>query len=122
MEQTRILDGDHGLGGEILDQLNLLLGERADLLAVDDDHADQLILLEHRDEQKRAGAGKFGDGFVWVFRSNVGNGDDLFCADNSIKAGGICSRSMELFIKCRKLSAPRCGAQRDGKVARHRAT
>ena len=30
------------------DQLDLLVGERADLLAIDDDDADQLVVLEHR--------------------------------------------------------------------------
>ena len=34
-EQPRVLDGDHRLGGEVRDQLDLLVGERADLLAVD---------------------------------------------------------------------------------------
>jgi hypothetical protein len=64
---------------------------------------NQFILLEHRHEQKRAGAGKLGDGFVWVFRGNVGNMDDLFCADDSIKAGGISAPDRwRCFIKCRK--------------------
>ena len=36
VEQPRVLDGDDGLGGEILDQLDLLFGEWPDLLAVDD--------------------------------------------------------------------------------------
>ena len=35
MEQPGILDGDDGLPGEALDQRNLLVGERPDLLAVD---------------------------------------------------------------------------------------
>ena len=48
VEQPRVLDGDDGLGGEVLDQLDLLVGERANLLAVDGDRADQLVLLEHR--------------------------------------------------------------------------
>ena len=30
------------------DQLDLLVGERPHFLAVDGDHADQLVLLEHR--------------------------------------------------------------------------
>ena len=47
-EQPRVLDGDDGLGGEVLNQLDLLVGERADLLAVDGDRADELIVLEHR--------------------------------------------------------------------------
>ena len=35
VEQPRVLDGDDGLVGEILNQLDLLVGERANLLAVD---------------------------------------------------------------------------------------
>ena len=37
VEQPHVLDGDDGLIGEILDQLDLLVGERSNLLAVDDD-------------------------------------------------------------------------------------
>ena len=48
VEQAGVLDGDDGLGGEVRDQLDLLVGERPDLLAVDDDGADQLVVLEHR--------------------------------------------------------------------------
>ena len=33
VEQPRVLDGDDSLGGEVLHQLDLLVGERADLLA-----------------------------------------------------------------------------------------
>ena len=57
VEQTRVLDGDHGLSGEIRDQLDLLVAERADLLAVDGDDADQLVVLEHRDREQGADAG-----------------------------------------------------------------
>ena len=39
------------------DQLDLLVGERPDLLAVDGDRADQLVLLEHRHSEQGAGAG-----------------------------------------------------------------
>ena len=41
VEQPRVFDGDDGLRGEVLDQLDLLIGERADLLAVDHDAADR---------------------------------------------------------------------------------
>ena len=47
-EQPRVLDGDDGLRGEVLDQLNLLVGERADFLAIDDDRADHVVVLQHR--------------------------------------------------------------------------
>ena len=36
VEQSRVLDGDDGLGGEIRDQLNLFVAERSHFLAVDD--------------------------------------------------------------------------------------
>ena len=62
LEQPRVLDGDHGLGGEVRDQLDLLVGERAHLLAVDDDGADQLVVLEHRHDEQRARAAEFGGG------------------------------------------------------------
>ena len=43
LEQPRILDGDDGLAGEVRDQLDLLVGERPHLLAIDGDRADQLV-------------------------------------------------------------------------------
>ena len=45
VEQARVLDGDDGLGGEVLYQLDLLVGERPHLLAIDDDSADQLVFF-----------------------------------------------------------------------------
>ena len=36
VKQPRVLDGDHRLLGEIVDQFDLLVGERPDFLAVDD--------------------------------------------------------------------------------------
>ena len=51
VEQAGVLDGDDGLGGEVRHQLDLLVGERPDLLAVDGDGTDQLVLLEHRNDK-----------------------------------------------------------------------
>ena len=48
VEQARVLDGDDGLAGEVLHQFDLLVGEGANLLAVDGKDADQLVVLEHR--------------------------------------------------------------------------
>src|SRR5262249_48509803 len=59
VEQPRVLDGDDGLGGEVLQQLDLLVGERLDLLAIDDDRTDQLIVFEHRHPEVRARTGRF---------------------------------------------------------------
>ena len=44
VEQTGILDGDYGLPGKICHQLDLLVAERPDLLAKDDDGADRAQL------------------------------------------------------------------------------
>ena len=44
-EQPRILDGDDGLSGEVLYNFNLLIGKRANFLAENSEHADQLVLL-----------------------------------------------------------------------------
>src|SRR5262245_38401062 len=54
IEQSRVLDGDDGLRGEIGNQFDLLVGERLDLLTVDDNGADQLIILEHRHSDRRS--------------------------------------------------------------------
>ena len=48
--------------GEVLDQFDLLVGEGTHLLAIDDDDADQRILLEHRDRKCGAIVGKLGAG------------------------------------------------------------
>src|SRR5215472_10712512 len=54
VEQASVLDGDDGLGREILNQINLLVGERLSLLAIDIDSADQTVLLQHRHREDGA--------------------------------------------------------------------
>ena len=44
-EQPGVLDGDDGLSGKVADQFNLLVGEGADLLAINGDRTDQLVFL-----------------------------------------------------------------------------
>ena len=46
-EQPRVLDGDDGLGGEVLHQLDLLVGKGARLPAIDTHGADQLVFSKH---------------------------------------------------------------------------
>jgi hypothetical protein len=50
-EQSRVLDGDRGLVGEGLHEGYLAVGERPDLMPVDDDRPQQLASSEHRDRQ-----------------------------------------------------------------------
>ena len=48
IEQPGVLDGDHGLGREVFDQLDLLVGEWPHLLAIDGDHTNKLVIPQHR--------------------------------------------------------------------------
>ena len=50
-EQPRVLDGDDGLSGEVLHQLDLLVGERTHLLAVNDKCANEFVFPKHWDNQ-----------------------------------------------------------------------
>ena len=43
VEQPRVLDGDDGLGGEVVDQLDLLVGEGTNFLAVYGECTDQVV-------------------------------------------------------------------------------
>ena len=49
VEQPRVLDGDHRLGGEARNQSNLFVGEGADFLAEHGEGTDQLVVFQHRD-------------------------------------------------------------------------
>src|SRR5262249_43563051 len=60
VEQARVLNGDDGLGSEVCHQLDLLVGEGADLLAINTDYADDLALFNHRHIQQRARPAKPG--------------------------------------------------------------
>ncbi len=72
VEQPRVLDGDDRLIGEILHQLDLLVGERPHFLAVDDDNANQLVFLEHRHGEDSPIAAKLGSGHGdWIALLNV---------------------------------------------------
>ncbi len=53
-EQPRVLDGDGRLIREGGDEIDLLVGERANLHPPQEDHADQLVLLQHGDGQHRS--------------------------------------------------------------------
>ena len=94
VEEPRILDGDDGLRGEVLDQLDLLVGERAYLLPVDENGADHLVILQHRHHEKGPSAGCFKDGDgtrsareIPLIRQNVGDMDHLPRRDETRKGG-----------------------------------
>src|SRR5262249_50536572 len=62
VEEARVLDGDDGLRGEILDQFDLLVGERTHLLAIDADSANQLAVLKHRYNEQCSGTAQLNGG------------------------------------------------------------
>ena len=51
LEQTHVLDGDHGLVGKRRHQLDLLVGKRPHVRALQHDHADGRPFTQHRDSQ-----------------------------------------------------------------------
>src|SRR5262245_14256932 len=80
----RVLDGDDGLVSKILDQFNLLVGERTDFLTVNGDHPNQLVLLEHWNSEIGPSAGEFDQGDdgiialdIRLFSPEVGDVDHL---------------------------------------------
>src|SRR5262245_21600836 len=62
VEQARVLDGNHSLLGKIVDQLDLLVGKRPHLLAIDGDRAEERTFLEHRHAEGGATAAEIREG------------------------------------------------------------
>src|SRR5262245_61034328 len=62
VEQPRVLDRDDGLVGEVLDQLDLLVGKGPHLLAVENDGAFDLIILDYRHSEYGADMPNFDSG------------------------------------------------------------
>ena len=56
VQQSGVLDRDDGLGGEVLEKLDLFVVEWSDLLAVNDNRTDRFVFLEHRHGDVRARA------------------------------------------------------------------
>ena len=54
-DQPRVLHRDDRLRREVLQQRDLLVGERAHLLAIDRDDAEQRVVLAQRHDQGGAG-------------------------------------------------------------------
>src|SRR5262249_46539351 len=86
VEQPGVLDGDNSLSGEVLNQLDLLVGERQNLLAVYADCSVGLAFLEHRNQQKSSSTCEFENWLAWTFRSEVDDVDRLLCAGKAIKS------------------------------------
>ena len=80
-EEPGVLDGQGGLGGEGLEQLDDFRRERARRLLVDREPPDQLVLAQHRDREQRAGPRAEEDvaegPAIGILRGDVGDLDRL---------------------------------------------
>src|SRR5262249_31737265 len=118
IKQPSVLNCDDRLGGEILHQVDLLIGERQYFLAIDIDRSDQFIFLEHWDENDRTSAAEIGDrnnsriAFeVWLPFAKVFNMYDLPCPD------GLSVTAMRMGAD--QLVQSSLGIRRRGVVDRH---
>ena len=71
VEQPSVLDGDDGLGSEVRDQRDLLVGKRTDFLAENGERTDQFVLFEHRDNDNCPHTPKFNRCYVFRALLNV---------------------------------------------------
>src|SRR5262249_36701653 len=112
VEQSGILDGDDGLRGEILDQIDLLIVEGSDLLAIDSDRTNQVVFLKHRHDQKRASSGNPGYRRIGIFRSDVGDVCDLSRVSDAVEDTSRATRRNRIALA---ISGPslRCIVQRN---------
>src|SRR6516162_10398843 len=102
VKQSRVLDGDDSLRGEVLDQLDLFLGEWPHLGAVDEESADQLVRFEHRNRNARSRTAISDRRTLLLFGRPVHNMDYLFCLTNAAKQlAGLRSKSALLYEKLR---------------------
>src|SRR5262249_52400408 len=86
--------------------------EGSDLLAIDSDRTNQVILLEHRHDQKRPSSGNLGDRLIGIFRSYVGDVCDLLRVSDMVEDTGRATRRNRIALA---ISGPRlrCIVQRD---------
>src|SRR5262245_5618380 len=87
IKQPCVLDGDDGLGGKVLNQLDLLVGEWQDLLAIYANRTNQLVFFEHWHVEYGSGASKRRQAPARVFRlgQDISDMDCCFCVGDATK-------------------------------------
>ena len=85
-EQADVLDGDHGLVGEGLQQLDLRIGEEPGRRARDEDRPDDLVLAHHRHREAAAIARSPRRALLLV----LGIGEDIGHMDDGATPNGAC--------------------------------
>ena len=120
VQQPRVFDGDNGLGGEILDQLDLLVGERANLLTIDCDNADHPIVIEHGGGQNGPRAPERGYWFFRVFRSYVSKLDNLFGPATRLRWATPQAEARGLALVLQQMPPEHCAGRRAERIALER--
>src|SRR4029450_13010232 len=85
VEQAGVLNGDDRLSGEVLYKIDFLSTERPHLLPVNDDTADQLIILEHGHGNCGSRVAERNRGSLRLLRRVVGTVGHLLCQQDTLK-------------------------------------
>src|SRR5258705_13288686 len=101
-QQSRILDGDYGLVGEVSDEFDLLYSKRLDLLAVNRDCADQLVSLQHRHDEICPGPSKIGYCNNGRIALQIGRqGPNIFDVDHLVGSGNGAEAALRVRLELR---------------------
>src|SRR5262249_33678600 len=122
VEQTGVLNCNDDLPREIAEKLNLLIGERANLLTIDYDRSHQLLIFEHRHGDNGASACKLNSadtkwaGFAIRFlHLDIGNVGHLPSAGDAPDGGArnwMDNRlTTQIVSICRRRAMRRCDAE-----------
>ena len=109
-EQSGVLDGDHGLTGEIGDEFDLFAGEGPHFLSIDRDRADHFVFPEHRHCHKGPCSREIGDGDGGGIALKIGCvRPHIFELDSLLGSGrdahgalGLRPKGLWRFAECRR--------------------
>ena len=113
--------------GEVLDQLDLLVGEGTDLLPVDADYADQFVVLEHRHGEEGAGTPEVSERSdcriaieVGLGRSQIIDMHYLPCSRDTAETAAGIGTDYHAAGECPRRRVGRYAARQRGTPRRHR--
>ncbi len=117
-QQPRVFDRDDSLHREILQQRDLLVGERPDFLAIDRQTAEQSIFLKQRHNEKGTRAAELDRSDaqpvarpVGVGGPDIGNVDEAFPAQNAAESrlrAGLQRLAREIRVRARHAAHCNC--------------
>jgi hypothetical protein len=109
-QESRVLHRDDRLRREILQQRDLLVGERSNLLAVQDDEAENGVIPTERCDERRAGAAQVDEAAavqvacpIWLLILQVGHVHNRLPGENSGAERSRSGRRSVSFAELRKV-------------------